>query len=387
MPWRFAQIADVHLNARLPGVNYQLARSIRRTIHEVFSECLKVAGAEGCRVVLVPGDLYELKADGAREALQFFYEEAAKYPQMTFIVTPGNEDAYNDTCPYSYLKHPDNVYIFTEPGWQAIEVDDVLVTGRAYLVGGGVPPMDWASLPPAASNAQSVLMIHGKLAGVDLDYQQTYEGTVIDPDKLLRTGYSYTALGHLHTCAELQNGRGGIAAAYSGPPQRVDWEGRSPGGFLIGDFTPAGVNLKYVRTAKLFWEQRLIDLPQLYTAEYETLLHHALCKVNEELHTALLYRPVVRGPLPAKREPELKQRLSQAHDNVFFFDDPDLSGMRITDEPEPADLPKESLLAQFLLRCAAEEAQGHGDPETYALVRRFGWQLLLGQGLPAEITE
>ncbi len=387
MPWRFAQIADVHLNARLPGVNYQLARSIRRTIHDVFTECLRLASEAGCRVVLIPGDLYELKADGAKEALQFFYDEAAKYPQMTFLVAPGNEDAYNDTCPYAYLTAPENVYVFTEPGWQAIQVEDVMVTGRAYLVGGGTPPMDWASLPSAAASEYSILMIHGKLAGVDLEYMQSYEGTLVDPDKLLRTGYSFTALGHLHTSAELQNGRGGVAAAYSGPPQRVDWEGRSPGGFLIGEFSPTGVTLNYTQTAKLFWEQRLINLPPLYTAEYDTRLHKALGEINAELSTSLLYRPVVRGPLPRKREPELKQRLSKAHDDVFFFDEPDLSGILFTDEPEPAELPKESLLAQFLQRCAAEEAQGNGDPETYALVRRFGWQLLLGQSLPAEIME
>jgi hypothetical protein len=387
MPWRFAQIADVHLNARLTGINYQLARAIRRTINEVFVECLRLADLEGCRVVLIPGDLYELKADGAREALQFFYDEAAKYPQIRFIVAPGNEDAYNDTCPYAYLKQPSNVFVFTEPEWQAIEVEDVMVVGRAYQVGRGVPSMDWSNLPPATTSEHSVLMIHGKLAGVDLEYRQAFEGTLVDPDKLLRTGYSYTALGHLHASAELQNGRGGIAAAYCGPPQRVDWDGRSPGGFLIGDFAPHGVELKYVQTARLSWEQRIIELPQLYTAEYEARLQAAFKRVNEDLHTSLLYQPIVRGPLAAKREPELKQRLSQAHDSVFFFDEPDLSMLHTTDEPEPADLPKESLLAQFLQRCASEEAQSNTDPQTYALVRRLGWQLLMGQGLPAEITE
>ena len=387
MPWRFAQIADVHLNARLPGINFQLARAIRRTIHEVFSECLRMAAQEGCRVVLLPGDLYELKADGAREALQFFFEEAAKYPQMQFIVSPGNEDAYNDTCPYAYLQAPDNVFIFTEQDWQAIEVEDVMVIGRAYQVGRGVPAMDWANLPPSSSSEYSVLMIHGKLSGVDLEYKQAFDGTVIDPDKLLRTGYSYTALGHLHASAELQNGRGGIAAAYCGPPQRVDWDGRSPGGFLIGDFTPGGVELKYIQTARLFWETRVIKLPQLYQAEYEAKLMAALQRVNDDLHTALLYQPIVQGPLPVKREPELKQRLSKAHDEVFYFEEPNLSGMKLTEEPEPNELPKESLLSLFLQRCAAEEAQSNIDAKTYALVRRLGWQLLMGQGLPAEITE
>lgn len=387
MPWRFAQIADVHLNARLPGINYQLARAIRRTINEVFVECLRLANEEGCRVVLLPGDLYELKADGAREALQFFYDEAAKYPHIRFIVAPGNEDAYNDTCPYAYLKQPDNVFVFTDAEWQAIEVEDVMIVGRAYQVGRGVPSMDWANLPPASNSAYSVLMIHGKLAGVDLEYEQSFSGTTIDPDKLLRTGYTYSALGHLHTSAELQNGRGGVAAAYCGPPQRVDWDGRSPGGFLIGDFKPGGVTLKYIETTRLFWERRVIELPQLYAASYEGLLQKALSRIDADLHTTLLYKPVVRGPLAARRENELKQRLSQAHDSVFFFDEPDLSGVRITDDPEPSDLPGESLLAQFLQRCATEEAQSNIDPKTYALVRRLGWQLLMGQGLPAEITE
>ena len=387
MPWRFAQIADVHLNARLPGINYQLARSIRRTIQDVVKECLRIASDEGCQVVLIPGDLYDLKADGAREALQFFYEEAAKYPHIRIIIAPGNEDAYNDTCPYAYLSEPDNVTVFTSPSWQSVSVDGVMVTGRAFQVGGGTPAMDWADLPPASSAEHSILMIHGKLAGVDLGYKQAYEGVQIDPDKLLRTGYTFTALGHVHNCTELQNGRGGVAAAYSGPPQRVNWEGRSPGGFLIGEFTDTGVNLRYIETAKLFWEIRNIELPQLFTAEYDLRLKQALDSITSNLHTSLLYRPVIHGPLPARREPELKQRLSQAHDEVFYLDEPDLNGMYSTDEPEPADLPAESLLAQFLLRCAAEEAQGHGDPETYALVRRFGWQLLLGKGLPAEITE
>jgi hypothetical protein len=387
MPWRFAQLADIHLNARLTGINYQLARAIRRTINDVFVECLRLADQEGCRVVLVPGDLYELKADGAREALQFFYEQAAKYPHIRFIITPGNEDAYNDTCPYAYLPAPENVFVFTSQEWQAIEVEDVMIVGRAYQVGRGVPAMDWANLPSASTSQYSVLMVHGKLSGVDLDYQQAFEGTLVDPDKLLRTGYSYTALGHLHTSAELQNGRGGIAAAYCGPPQRVDWDGRSPGGFLIGDFTPGGVELKYVQTARLFWEQRVITMPQLYTAEYDARLQLALRRINDNLHTTLLYQPILRGPLPAKREPELKQRLSQAHDSVFYFEEPDLSGLELTNEPEPADLPKESLLAQFLQRCATEEAQSNVDPQTYALVRRLGWRLLMSQGLPAEITE
>jgi DNA repair exonuclease SbcCD nuclease subunit len=395
MAWRFAQLSDVHLGNRLPGLEQWLANTLRVASREAVARCFLSAAEQHCQAVLIPGDLFDLRGVDPEGCLGFVYQQAARYPHLRFIIAPGNADAYAVGTPYATQRPPENVTVFTRPDWQAIELDGVQIVGRAIHAGEGLLALDRDSMPRPDPEYLSVLMLHASLegggdgrqiAGKNGGGKGRLQIMPMSLEDLLRLGYSYVALGHYHAKLEI-NDRELARAAYAGPPQCLDWDELGPGGYLLGDLEQGGAKLDFVPSSRHTWKQRRIELPPPYADSYRAKLTSALAQITADTDPGDLLSLTIAGALHESAKPVLEKALDSATGKVLYCAEPDLGGLSWFSGVDPVNLPPDSLLTAYFSRCAAEVAQSKLDPAIYEMARRIGWLLFTGQGLPAELTE
>lgn len=394
MAWRFAQLSDVHLGNKLPGLEQWLANTLRVASREAVAKCFLSAAEQQCRVVLIPGDLFDLRGVDPEGCLGFVYQHAARYPHLQFVIAPGNADAFGAGTPYTSQRPPDNVFLFTQQEWQAVEVDGVQIVGRAIHAGEGLPALDRELVPTPDPQKPSILLLHASLEGGDdgrsIVGKNGGKGrlpiTPLTQDDLLLLDYSYIALGHYHAKLEVRT-NGLTKAAYSGPPQCLDWDETGPGGYLVGDLESSGASLEFIASARHTWKRRRVELPPPYAESYRAKLTEALAQITANAETGDLLSVALAGELHESARPVLEKALDVASGKVLYCAEPDLSGIRWFSGVDPVNLPPDSLLTAYLSRCAAEAAQSKMDPSIYDMARKIGWLLFTGQGLPAELTE
>jgi DNA repair exonuclease SbcCD nuclease subunit len=388
MGWKYAQLSDCHLGHRLSDMDKSLADVIGNAVRTSLRAGMQLAHEKGCSVLLVPGNVFDVKGHNPDEQLQFFYDLVKSYPAMDVIVAPGNADAYGGNNPYCFSRLPVNLHLFTKKHWEVLEIKGVSITGRAFIMGEGIPRMNWAEVPRPPRDRPSILMLHGTLEGVDDGLDHTRPINPFLQEDLYKCEYSYIALGHMMVQAELKHLNSEKAlAAYAGPPQCFGWAEGGPGGILIGDLDRYGADLEFHRVANINWISKQIEFPEPYVDGYEAQLKRALAELEISLKPQDMLRLKLRGEMPVSMKPQLENRLDAIKAGVERLIEPDVSELAFFSGIDPLNLPKDSLLYAFLHRCTDLERSSRKEQDVVRLVRRLGWQLFTGQGMPLEITE
>lgn len=384
MEWRFAQVSDLRLGAMLTNFDGDVASALRTSSRDALGECLSIAQSEYSSTVLVVGDLFVLKGLDPAVQLRFIYARMADFPGLEFIITPGNSDAFESTEPYSFVPPPSNVKLIHSSEWTTIDLPLATVTGRALCIGESTE-LDVSTLPTPDPSKPAVLMARGVVKGAD-DGIARRNPVRIDVDRILDVGYSYIALGGLFAQIELRGEQGRAIAAYAGTPQSLTWGTRGPSGFLTGSLDKDGAEIKFHHTERSHWKERQIDLPLPYEESYASKLRAALHGISDGLGENDLVKLTLTGELHQSQREELEQLLAAASDSAEYFE-ANSEALRYFSGLNPADMPQDSLFANFLQRCSAQAAHAGTDQEAYDLARRLGWLLFTGKGLPSEITE
>lgn len=384
MEWRFAQVGDVRLGAKLTNFDGDVASALRDSSRHALGDCFRIAQEEQASTVLIVGDLFVLKGLDPAGQLRFAYERMADFPGLEFIITPGNSDAFESTGPYSFVSPPSNVKLIHSSEWTTIDLPLVTVTGRALCIGESTE-LDISTLPTPDPSKPAVLIARGVVQSAD-DGIARRNPVSIDVDGILNLGYSYVALGGLYAQIELRGEQGKAIAAYAGTPQSLTWGTRGPSGFLTGSLSKGGAEIKFHHTAHSHWKEYQVDLPLPYEESYTSKLRAALQAISSGVGTNDLVKLTLTGELHQTQREELEQLLATAADSAMYFET-DSEALRYFSGLNPGDLPKDSLYAGFLQRCSAQAAQAGTDQEAYDLARRLSWLLFTGKGLPSEITE
>ena len=388
MGWKYAQLSDCHLGHRLSEVDKSLADAIGEAARMSLKAGMQLAHEKGCAVLLVPGNLFDVKGHNPDEQLQFFYDLVKSYPAMDVIVAPGNTDAYGGNNPYCFSRLPVNLHLFTRKQWEVLDIKGVSITGRAFIMGEGIPRMNWAEVPRPPRDRPSILMLHASLEGVDDGVEYSRPINPILQEDLYKCEYSYIALGHMMVQAELKHLNSDRAlAAYSGPPQCFGWDEIGPGGILIGELDRYGADLEFHRVASINWISKVVNFPEPYVDAYDAQLKRAMAELEIALKPRDMLRLKLRGEIPVSMKPQLENRLDAIKNSVERLTEPDVSELAFFSGIDPLNLPKDSLLYAFLNRCADLERGDRKDHDVVRLVRRLGWQLFTGQGMPQEIAE
>ncbi len=194
---KFIHCADVHLGSAFGGYPDLTQANRREEILDTFRKLVQYAQAEGIRIILIAGDLFDKNhADPWRSRLTELIRSAA---DISFYYIAGNHDSLGldgFSCDL-----PPNLFLFSDE-WKTYRQGSFAVSGvqavnHRFLCG-----------PPELSSADcNIVLLHGEIGGSGAE--------AIPPEWVQNRNIRYIALGHYHTYKVWTQADGSVAC-YSG---------------------------------------------------------------------------------------------------------------------------------------------------------------------------
>lgn len=227
--------ADFHLDSPFDSLPERLAAERRGEQRTLLNKLAQIANAEAVELVLLSGDLFDSdKAyyETSEMLLQVFGEIKAE-----IFITPGNHDYFSPRSPYSFLRFPGNVHIFTSSIIKKYDLPalDCVVWGAGFNDLSSPPLLPGFTVEDRGKI--NIMALHGDLGGTDR-YNRVME------EDIAATGLDYLALGHVHSFSGVKKS-GGTYYAYPGCIEGRGFDERGEKGFIIGTVSKEGVALAF----------------------------------------------------------------------------------------------------------------------------------------------
>jgi DNA repair protein SbcD/Mre11 len=195
--FRFLHAADIHLDSPLRGLrarSEEAAGQFAQASRKAFCNLVDAAIDRDAAFVIIAGDLYD--GDWKDYATgQFFVREAARLARagVRLFVVRGNHDAASEIS--RALPRPDNLHQFSTRKVDSVEIAEfsVVLHGRSFAQRHVADNMA-GDFPAARPGWCNIGILHTSLTG--RDGHDVYAPCSLDD--LLRVGYQYWALGHVH---------------------------------------------------------------------------------------------------------------------------------------------------------------------------------------------
>lgn len=200
---RFVHVADVHLDTSFAGRSEPVRRRLREASREAFERAVDLAIREDVHAFLIAGDLF----DGDRLSFRterFLLEQAARLADhdVTVVYATGNHDPGSPARGPRPLAWPSNVHVAGDATAQRVLVSDASGTPVGYVTTIGHTTSEETTdlsrlLPRPAGQLPEVGLLHTQVhSSVGADEHHPYAPSELS--YLLRAGYDYWALGHVH---------------------------------------------------------------------------------------------------------------------------------------------------------------------------------------------
>ena len=194
---KIIHLADVHLDSPMTqNFGQQDARKRNAELLNTFHRTVEYAKENGCRVILIAGDLFDT-ARVSRASANFVLHEILESPGIDFFYLRGNHDEENT---FQTGGIPENLHLFGE-AWSTSKLP--LKNGRLLAVSGKElrgrsPAEEGLDLDPRDFN---IVMLHGELLAGESEIIQDpprARGEEIRLAAFAGKGIDYLALGHIH---------------------------------------------------------------------------------------------------------------------------------------------------------------------------------------------
>lgn len=267
--------ADLHLDSPMRGLaRYEDApvESLRGATRAAFEAAVGLAVDEQMAAVVISGDLYDGNRDDYQTAVflqrQFHRLREAGIP---VVVGYGNHDAESEITRRLVL--PDNVRVLPAAAAGTVVLEDagLAIHGRSYAT--RVVDEDLsASYPAPVPGLANVGVLHTSLEG--RPGHARYAPCTLDA--LLRRGYEYWALGHVHQ--REQHDRDGVTVVFPGNLCGRDVGEAGPKGATVVEYDGDAVtSATHAELAPVRWHrvrvgaQRAATAPEVIEAVLEDL--------------------------------------------------------------------------------------------------------------------
>lgn len=195
--FRFLHAADIHLDSPLRGLRTRsedAARLFAAASRKAFSNLVQAAIDSEAAFVIIAGDLYD--GDWKDYATgQFFVRESGRLARagLKLFLTRGNHDAASEIS--RTLPLPDNVHRFSTRKVESKDIAELAVVlhGRSFAQRHVADNMA-NEFPAARPGWFNIGVLHTSLTG--REGHDVYAPCLLED--LLRVGYQYWALGHVH---------------------------------------------------------------------------------------------------------------------------------------------------------------------------------------------
>jgi len=195
--FRFLHAADLHLDSPLIGLRQRTeayASRLDDASRCAFDNLIRFAIEQGCRLVVIAGDVFDGQWRDYRTGL-FFADRMRQLREagIRTVMIAGNHDAENKFA--ARLQLSDNVTLFSSRAPESVEIKDIetVVHGRSF------PQRDVRdnialTYPRPVDGCFNVGLLHTACTG--RDGHEPYAPCTVE--QLQNHGFQYWALGHVH---------------------------------------------------------------------------------------------------------------------------------------------------------------------------------------------
>jgi DNA repair exonuclease SbcCD nuclease subunit len=215
---KFIHIADVHLGAK-PDRGYSWSEERGKDIWESFFHITEECEKEEVDLLLIAGDLFH-KQPLIRELKEVAYA-LGKLSKTQVVLIAGNHDYINERSPYLNFAWPNNVHMLSDRDMDSIYLENINteVYGFSFHAREIREPL-YDRITPGCGERINILLAHGG----------TPDNIPIDRNALIRSGFDYIALGHIHKPEYLSD-----RIAYPGSLEPMDKNETGERGYIRGD--------------------------------------------------------------------------------------------------------------------------------------------------------
>ncbi|HET9949749.1 MAG TPA: DNA repair exonuclease, partial [Longimicrobiales bacterium] len=200
---RFVHVADVHLDTSFAGRSETVRRRLREASRDALRRAVDLAIREDVHALLVAGDLF----DGERLSFRterFLLEQAARLADhgITLVYATGNHDPGSTEAGPRALDWPPNVRVAADATPRRLLISDGAGTPVGYVNAiGHASAAERADLsrllPRPERELPEVGLLHTQVhTSIGAEEHHPYAPSELS--YLLRAGYDYWALGHVH---------------------------------------------------------------------------------------------------------------------------------------------------------------------------------------------
>lgn len=264
-------IADVHLGSKMNSLREDVARARRAKIFNVFSTAIESAKNAGCKIVLLPGDIFDEDMPSTND-LSNFYDLINSYQGMEFFYLRGNHDLID------HRNDIENLHYFSSK-FTTYKLDNIVI--------GGIELNDknistFYDEIKFNEDEYNILLLHG-----DISNQ-------IDLKKLKDKNIDYIALGHIHSFSKGELDRR-TTYAYSGVLLGRGYDETNEKGYIV--FNTDNKDIKFVPSSREVIEEHDLDV-----SSYESIYKVAELIKNKYSNPKMILRLNLYGEIRFSRE-------------------------------------------------------------------------------------
>lgn len=238
---RFVHTADNHLDLPLSSLPPQKAALRHDARLASFSKIIDFT-KNNADMLLISGDLFD-SPNPPQSVLSFCIKEFEKLGDIPVFISLGNHD---------YLKadfhFPGNVHVFPDH-FESVIFKDCRITGASFTS----PKAAFSShIPSADTEHFNILLLHG-----DIFTQSEYNS--MNKDIISSYGYSYIALGHIHSFSRYKS------IVYPGCHDGSGFDETGEKGFIFADSANLSA-LSFIPSSSLVYSSEQFDISPYCTS-------------------------------------------------------------------------------------------------------------------------
>lgn len=299
---RILHTGDLHLDSAFSSFSHKDAEQYREFGRLLLKNIFECAKYEKCQMILMAGDVFDSRFVSPDTKDVFL--SLVRAIDIPVIVSPGNHDPYTENSFYSVIQKekPDNLYIFDSTELKSIDFDDLRVRLFGYAFTSPVineSPLLSAELPQD-NGYLKLLCAHADLASPISRYAP------LSLTEILRGGFDYAALGHIHNCNDSEDPNGRVR--YCGFAEGRSFDELGEGGVLIVDVDEDSCSVKkeVLSTRSFFIDKYVVP------ADSETLAQNISAFIKSKDYPQNTYlRLELTGAAESRTVKEIKAKTEE----------------------------------------------------------------------------
>lgn len=214
--------ADWHLDAPLVSANTAQVGAVQQALEKIPSLICNLAIANGCDLMLLSGDLFDVAPSPATVKS---VKKALEDVKIPVCISPGNHDFMGNDSPWRTTLWPDNVHVFTKQEIEFIDIPQL----HCRVYGAGFLSMD---CPGMLENFQAEDTATYRLGVFHADPTQINSPyNPVTANQVANSHLHYLALGHIHKQGSFR--AGDTLCAWPGCPVGKGYDEQGQKGVLL----------------------------------------------------------------------------------------------------------------------------------------------------------